>query len=54
MIRCCLCREHSVGLESTDLPGSGWRCRNHDGCAQRVRDIVAAHRGLAETLEMSP
>ena len=46
-VRCCLCRladDNVHGyLESTDLPGSGYRCSDHDACAQRVRDIVSAH-----------
>lgn len=54
MIRCCLCRmpgtapEKRVILERTDLPGTGWRCTDHDACRQRVRDVVAAHVGLGE------
>lgn len=52
MIRCCLCHQPlhlgTTQAELTDLPGSGWRCADHDACAQRVRDIVSAHKGLAE------
>jgi hypothetical protein len=53
MIRCCLCRcvMHSVpDFETTDLPGSGWRCLDHEACASRVREIVTAHVSLAEAL----
>lgn len=53
MIRCCLCRgisRKSDDFECTDLPGSGWRCMNHEACAERVRKIVAAHVNLAEAL----
>lgn len=52
MIRCCLCRltVRAAGgfLEPTRLPGSGYRCPDHDACAARVRGIVEAHRGLGE------
>jgi hypothetical protein len=54
MIRCCLChRRWFIGqlAEPTDLPGSGWRCIDHDACAERVRQIVTAHTGLAEVCE---
>jgi hypothetical protein len=49
MIRCCLCRrlEENIrgpgGLEPTDLPGSGFRCADHEDCKRNVRDIVSAH-----------
>lgn len=53
MIRCTLCRQASYDecdddLEPTDLPGSGYRCTDHDACRERVRGIVAAHVGLGE------
>jgi hypothetical protein len=59
MTRCCLCRElpadplrHGTWpLEPTDLPGSGYRCIDHDACQVRVREIVKAHTGLAEVCE---
>lgn len=57
MIRCCLCRRAAGyarpdrGIEPTDLPGSGYRCIDHDACAQRVRKIVTAHVGLAEACQ---
>jgi hypothetical protein len=58
MIRCCLCRaesdhlsDHRPRMEPTDLPGSGYRCIDHDACAARVRRIVEAHAGLAEVCE---
>lgn len=58
MIRCCLCRRRIVAngvalidIEPTNLPGTGWRCTDHDACRQRVAEIVAAHVGLAEVCE---
>jgi hypothetical protein len=60
MTRCCLCRYappkapalRSGGeLAPTDLPGTGWRCTDHDACRQRVRATIAAHVGLAEVCE---
>jgi imidazolonepropionase-like amidohydrolase len=58
MTRCCLCRESEGGmnrasnkLEPTDLPGTGWRCTDHDACRQRVRATIAAHVGLAEVCD---
>jgi hypothetical protein len=51
MTRCCLCRQRGalgIELKPTALPGSGGRCRDAIACRQRVRDIVAAHQGLAE------
>lgn len=52
MIRCCLCRDHSNAMiEPTDLPGTGWRCTDHDACRQRVRATIAAQVGLAEVCE---
>lgn len=54
MIRCCLCREvmRSVpDFEPTDLPGTGWRCTDHEACRERVRATIAAHIGLAEVCE---
>lgn len=37
-------------IEKTDLPGSGWRCVDHEACAKRVREIVNAHVMLGEAL----
>jgi hypothetical protein len=55
MTRCCLCRmtlAESYGeLEPTTLPGTGYRCTDHDACRQRVRATIAAHVGLAEVCE---
>jgi hypothetical protein len=59
MTRCCLCREPlgnpicraAYTLERTDLPGTGYRCTDHDACRQRVRATIAAHVGLAEVCE---
>ena len=52
MTRCCLCRftvrQAGGFLEPTKLPGSGYRCTDHDACAERVREIVRAHVGLGE------
>lgn len=56
MTRCTLCRQPEQlpqtfwpgGLEPTPLPGTGYRCIDHDACAARVRGIVAAHKGLGE------
>lgn len=51
MIRCCLCRRRAerCDLEVAGyLPGTGYRCVDRDACAQRVRDIVSAHKGWAE------
>ena len=54
MIRCCLCRKAAGykrpdrGLEPTILPGTGYRCIDHDACAARVRGIVEKHRRLGE------
>lgn len=47
-IRCCLCRRNDHDLERTPLPGTGWRCRDREACAQRVRAIVTAHREFGE------
>jgi len=41
MKRCCLCRAQTA-LEVTDLPGSGYRCRDHVNCRRRVRAIRAS------------
>jgi hypothetical protein len=55
MIRCCLCRftVRKAGgfLEPTKLPGSGYRCPDHDACRERVHKIIRAHVGLAEVCE---
>lgn len=53
MIRCTLCRQASLDacdddLEPTTLPGTGYRCIDHDACRMRVAGIVEAHRGLGE------
>lgn len=54
MIRCCMCHKAAGnktpdrGLEPTTLPGSGYRCRDHKACAERVRGIVSAHVGFGE------
>lgn len=57
VIHCCLCRAPrwtfgDNNLEPTDLPGTGYRCIDHDACAERVREIVSAHQGLAEVCEV--
>lgn len=55
MIRCCLCREQEYTVEGydgplrlvrTDLPGSGYRCRDREGCKLRVAGIIQAHLAL--------
>ena len=53
LIRCCLCNysRHPEPAEPTDLPGTGYRCIDHDACRQRVRATIAAHVGLAEVCE---
>lgn len=55
MIRCCLCRHvgarFGITLEPTALPGTGYRCPDHEACAERVRVIVGAHKGLEEMCE---
>lgn len=51
MIRCCLCREATDGMVPTDLPGSGWRCRDREHCHQRVVAIIEAHKALAQICE---
>lgn len=54
MIRCCFCgriaghQRSAHAMEPTTLPGSGYRCIDHDACAVRVRKIVNAHKGLGE------
>lgn len=54
MIRCCKCRligghkRSKHAMEPTTLPGSGYRCRDHEACAERVREIVSAHVGFGE------
>lgn len=52
MTRCCLCRHIGwASLERTKLPGSGYRCSNHDACRCRVAEIVSMHRAFAEICE---
>lgn len=53
MNRCSLCRHLGAAIhqEPTDLPGTGWRCRDHVGCKRRVREIVKAHQELGAALE---
>lgn len=54
MIRCCLCREQDTHLDDagglylirTDLPGSGYRCRDREACKLRVAGIIQAHLAL--------
>lgn len=47
-LRCCICHDRDTSLEvTTDLPGSGFRCTDHDACRRRVHDIVTAHKALA-------
>ncbi|SUA31625.1 Uncharacterised protein [Mycolicibacterium fortuitum] len=45
---CCICGVNNhlycYKFESTDLPGTGWRCANHKACRARVRAIVACAR----------
>ena len=54
MIRCCLCRQLAAPrrapnfMEPTTLPGTGYRCIDHDACAARVRGIVEKHKRLGE------
>jgi hypothetical protein len=56
MNRCCLCRHLGAqrNQERTDLPGTGWRCRDEVACRRRVRDIVKTHQDLAVALESPP